>query len=88
LDWTVKLDPRAFAELQKLDRSEQRRITAFLGERIAGKSDPRKSGKALTGEMKRLWRYRIGDYRAVCSFSDEQCIVLVLRVAHRKDAYR
>jgi mRNA interferase RelE/StbE len=88
LDWTVKFDPRAFAELHKLDRSMQKRITTYLRERVAGRSNPREAGKALTAEMARFWRYRIGDYRAICSIDDQQGIVLVLRVAHRKDVYR
>jgi mRNA interferase RelE/StbE len=88
LDWTVKFDARAFLELQKLDRTAQTRIASFLKQRIAGGSDPRKPGKALVGEMRGLWRYRIGDYRAVCSISDEFHTVRVLRIAHRKDVYR
>jgi mRNA interferase RelE/StbE len=88
LDWTVKFDPRALAELQKLDRSAQKRITRFLQERIAGHSNPRWTGKALTKEMAGLWRYRIGDYRTVCAINDVRRSVLVLRVAHRKDVYR
>lgn len=88
MDWRVKFDPRAFAELQKLDRSAQNRITRYLRERVAGRPNPREAGKALTAEMAGLWRYRIGDYRTICSINDAQGTVLVLRVAHRKDAYR
>ena len=88
MDWTVKFDPRAFAELRKFDGSAQRRITTYMRERIAGKSDPRAFGKALTGELAGLWRYRVGDYRVVCSINDSPQTVSVLRVAHRKDVYR
>ena len=35
-----------------------------------------------------LWRIRIGDYRVVYEIHDDRLIVLVLRVAHRKDIYR
>jgi mRNA interferase RelE/StbE len=75
LGWIAKLDPRAFAELQKLDRSAQRRITDYLRERIAGRPNPRETGKALTGEMAGFWRYRVGDYRLICSIDDERHIV-------------
>lgn len=76
MDWTVKFDARAFLELQKLDRTAQTRIASFLKHRIAGGSDPRKPGKALVGEMKGLWRYRIGDYRAVArsAMSSIRCV--------------
>jgi len=88
LDWTVDFDPRALAELQKLDRVTQKRVLKFLRERIAGHAKPRDLGKALVGEKARLWRYRVGDYRVICSVSDEQHRVQVLRIGHRKDVYR
>jgi mRNA-degrading endonuclease RelE of RelBE toxin-antitoxin system len=44
-------------------------------------------GKALTGDLKGLWRYRIGDIRMIASIKDETVTVLVLRVAHRREIY-
>jgi hypothetical protein len=35
-----------------------------------------------------LWRVRIGDYRLVYEIHDDRLIVLVLRVANRKDVFR
>ena len=35
-----------------------------------------------------LWRIRIGNYRVVYEIHDDRLLVLVLRVAHRKDVYR
>jgi mRNA interferase RelE/StbE len=43
--------------------------------------------KALTGDLKGLWRYRIGDIRMSASVKDETVTVLVLRVAHRREVY-
>jgi mRNA interferase RelE/StbE len=34
------------------------------------------------------WRARVGDYRIVYDVVREQVIVLVLRIAHRREAYR
>ncbi|MDQ3638960.1 MAG: type II toxin-antitoxin system RelE/ParE family toxin [Actinomycetota bacterium] len=34
------------------------------------------------------WRIRVGDYRIVYGIDDEQRIVEVLNVAHRRDVYR
>ena len=75
-------------ELKKLDRIVRKRIVSFLQERISGEGNPREYGKILTGDKGGLWRYRIGDYRVVCRVDDDAQIVLVLRVAHRKDIYR
>lgn len=50
--------------------------------------DPRRFGKALHHELQGLWRYRIGDYRAVCQIQDNQLVVLVLAVGHRRYIYK
>ena len=86
--WTANFDPRALKELQKLDRMAQRRIVNFLQERVLRRTDPRDLGKAMTGDKAGLWRYRIGDYRLVCRIDDEAELIFVLRIAHRKEAYR
>jgi mRNA interferase RelE/StbE len=72
----------------KLDRSAQRSIQQFLREKLRSTGDPRQWGKALQGEKRGLWRYRIGDYRLICDIQDERITVLVLELGHRKDVYR
>ena len=86
--WTVSLEPRALAELKRLDRTARQRVVKFLQERVSGERDPRSLGKALTGQKVHLWRYRIGDYRVICRIDDEHANVLVLRIGHRKEIYR
>jgi len=88
LAWKVEFDPRALAELGKLDRAAQKRIVKFLQERVVERTDPRELGKALTGEMAGFWRYRIGDYRAVCFLDDKRQVAKVMRVSHRKEVHR
>ncbi len=86
--WTVDFEPRALAELKRLGRTGQQRIVRFLEERVAGATNPRDWGKALTGDKIGLWRYRVGDYRVLCRIDDDRSSVLILRIAHRKDIYR
>jgi mRNA interferase RelE/StbE len=88
LAWSVSFDPRALAELRKLDRTAQQRVVSYLRERVVGGEDPRALGKALVGGPVQLWRYRVGDYRIICNIEDEKELIHVLRVAHRKDVYR
>jgi len=60
-----------------------------MDERVAGATDPRSVGQALTGPLLgSYWRYRVGDYRIICDLQDGTLRVLVLEVAHRKDVYR
>lgn len=49
--------------------------------------DPRTRGKALTGTLRGLWRYRVGDYRIVCDLVDSRLVVLVIDIDHRSSIY-
>jgi mRNA interferase RelE/StbE len=46
---------------------------------------PEDYGKPLRGELRSLWRLRVGDYRVV--YRIERKTIRVIRIAHRKDAY-
>jgi len=87
VSWVYRFDDRALKELRKLGRQAQEQILAYLDGRIPGSEDPRRFGKALKANMAGLWRYRIGDYRLVCSIRDGEMLVLVLTAGHRKDVY-
>ena len=87
LTWQVEWDDRARRELRRLDGSIQRQILRYLRERIATNASPRRFGKALTNDRIGLWRYRVGDYRLICKIEDNQLVVLVLAVGHRKEIY-
>ena len=86
--WTIEFLPAAEKELAKLGRAEAKRIIQTLKTRIAARDDPRQLGTALGGELGGLWRWRIGDYRVVARIEDERITILVVRVAHRREAYR
>lgn len=85
--WDVRVSDRAARALKKLDKQVARRVTAELRE-VAALDDPRSRGKALTGNLAGLWRYRVGDYRVVVSIEDDVLVVLVVDVAHRREVYR
>lgn len=45
-----------------------------------------REGERLKGEFEGLYRFRAGDYRVVYTASKDG--ILVLRISHRKEAYR
>lgn len=65
-----------------------RRIITTLEERIATLDDPRTLGSALTGGHAGYWRWRVGDYRVVARIEDERVVIIIVRVAHRREVYR
>jgi mRNA interferase RelE/StbE len=58
-----------------------------MDDEVAALDDPRVRGKALTGEFGGFWRYRVDDYRLICSIDDAIRIVLVVRIGQRRDIY-
>jgi mRNA interferase RelE/StbE len=85
--WKVEFDNRARKELRKADPQTQVRILKWMRETLATNKDPRRTGTSLKGRMKGLWRYRLGDYRIICQIQDENSLILVVRIGHRRDIY-
>jgi mRNA interferase RelE/StbE len=89
LTWAIEFTHTALRQLQKLDKSVQRRIWKYLNERLASLQNPRSTGEALQGErFGEFWRYRVGDYRLITKIEDDRLLILVLRVGHRREVYR
>ena len=86
--WTVDYAETAKEQLRKLDKQTARRIVDYMDERITGLDNPRSTGKALTGPLGGLWRYRVGDYRVICDIQDGALRVLVVQVGNRREVYR
>lgn len=86
--WTIEFHPDAAKELKKLDRAVAARVVKTLETRIAPLDDPRSLGAPLKGEHDGYWRWRIGDYRVIARIEDARIVILVLRVALRREAYR
>ncbi len=87
--WTVEFLPEAARELRRLDRQVAARLLRFLDERVRRADDPRSIGEPLRGErFGAYWKYRVGDYRLICSIQDQRIVVTVVRIGHRRDVYR
>lgn len=85
----VRFTLRAAKQLKKLTKSEQKQIIDFIKNRIKKLDDPKKLGKALTGNLKKFWRYRAGDYRIICEIIESSMLlVLVIAVGNRKFIYK
>lgn len=88
LAWRIDLSETATKQMSKLDKVEAKRIATFLRQRLAALDNPRSIGKALTGLLGDLWRYRVGDYRIICEIQDDVLCVLVVKIGNRRDVYR
>lgn len=87
--WSIEYTETALKRLRKLDKPVARRILDYMDERVAPLTDPRSTGKALTGLLLGVyWRYRVDDYRVICDIQDNRLCVLVIEIGNRKEVYR
>ena len=82
--YKLLIKPSAVKELENLPDKDRARVVY----RIQGLSeDPRPRGcEKLSGDDK--YRIRQGKYRILYQINDDQVVVIVVKVAHRKVAYR
>ena len=88
MKYHVVFDEYAKRQLKKLDKYVQKMILLWLKKYIDGCVDPRLHGKALSGNRAGQWRYRVGDYRIIAIIHDNELVVLVVNVGHRREVYQ
>ena len=88
MKYQVKFAESFNKDFKKLDHYTQTMIIAWVDKHIDGTSNPRSTGKALTNNLKGLWRYRIGDYRLICEIREKELIILALAIGHRREIYK
>lgn len=86
--WTIEFERHARKELDGPGREAAARIVRTLETRIASLADARTVGDPLAGSWSGYWRYRFGDYRIIARIEDERVTIVVVRAAHRREAYR
>ena len=85
MTYTVELSTAVAKSLKKLDAPDRLRIAGAI-ELLS--VEPRPPGATmLRGGERGRWRVRVGDYRVVYTIEDDRLIVLVLRIAHRREVY-
>ena len=72
-------------DLEKIDKSTVRKILTRIETYLA--QDPKGLGKSLKGEFEGYWRYRYGDFRVVYKISEQEILIIVLRIVNRKSVY-
>lgn len=85
MTYAVTLSPAAARQLRKLEPQVRRRIQAAL-DLLADEPRPPAAVQLVGGAGE--WRVRTGDHRIVYEIQDDRLVVLVLRMAHRREVYR
>ena len=88
MKYKVVFTDEARKQIKKLDKHIASLIIGWIENNLEGCENPRIHGKGLTANRSGEWRYRIGDYRIICEILDNEIIILVLDIGHRKNIYK
>ena len=82
----IEITPESLRHLRRLpDKVRNAALETIFGP-IA--DNPHRLGRPLLGELEGLRSARRGDYRIIYEVFDDEQVVLIHRVQHRRDVYR
>ena len=84
----VQLADRVLKQLSKMDKPTVRAIKNWISKNLVDTNDPRLHGKALTGNLKGIWRYRVGDYRLFARIEDNEVLIFIFEIGRRDEIYK
>jgi mRNA interferase RelE/StbE len=82
--YSLRIKRSAEKELRRIPKADLRRIVERM-ERLA--TEPRPPGcEKLFAEN--VYRVRQGDYRVLYSVDDEEGVIKIIKIGHRREVYR
>lgn len=84
MNFSIRIKRSAARELARIPKPDRERLVAAI-DRLAENPFV---GETLKGRLRGLRRLRSGRYRVLYETWNDALIVLVVRVSHRRDAYR
>ena len=85
MTYSIQWHEDAINDLRNINRQTQKKIIARVKDYLS--QDPLSLGKPLQGIFKGLYRYRYGSYRIIYAIDRRSVVILILRIADRKDVY-
>ena len=83
MNYKIAFKKSVSRDLKKIDKEQARRILRKIEDELPQKAE---TLPMLTGRFSGLRKFRIGDFRVI--FSIIGSTALILRIRHRKEAYR
>ncbi len=84
--YNIEITAEGLRHLDKLPEKARHAALESIFGPIA--ENPNRLGKPLVGELEGLWSVRRGDYRIIHEIFEDDQVVLIHRVQHRRYAYR
>jgi mRNA interferase RelE/StbE len=72
--------------LNKLSISQKKRLKTFIEEKLAVM--PHYFAIPLKGTLNDLWRARVGDLRIIFKLINNEILIIIIKIEHRKNIYK
>lgn len=86
--YNVLFSSKAKKELKKMEQKDALLLVAWIKKNLIETSNPRRQGKALSGELSDYWCYRVGSYRLIAEIFDDALTIHLINIGNRKDIYK
>lgn len=87
MSYRVTFEKNALKKLTKIDANQRIMLMAWIQKNLDQCENPRGHGKALSGKLDPYWSYRVGDYRIVVEIKDQELVIVIISLGHRRDVY-
>lgn len=88
MNYKVSFTKEAQKQIKKMDHYTQTIIMNWIGKNLVDCENPYLHGKPLKGNYAGQWRYRVGDYRIIAEIYNDELVILVINVGHRREVYK
>ena len=86
MNWKIVFTKKAQKQIDVLDNSNKSRIKKSILEKLL--INPNLYLEPLVGSMGGYYKFRVGDYRLICSKEDNKLTVIVIEIGHRSEVYK
>ncbi len=85
MEYRLLFDDKVAKDLKKIDKQWQKNILEAIKTNLV--NDPY-IGKKLVGDLSSYYSYRINDYRVIYEIIEDEIVLIVIKIKHRKDVYK
>ena len=83
--YKLLIDDKVVKDLRKIDHTWRAKILIAIKTKLI--KNPY-LGKKLVGDLSPYYRLRVGDYRVLYEIIENEVMVIVVKVKHRKNVYK
>ncbi|MFA6191309.1 MAG: type II toxin-antitoxin system RelE/ParE family toxin [Sulfurimonas sp.] len=85
MSYKLLIDDKVIKDLKQIDKFWQKKIIEVIKTKL---SENPYLGKPLVGNLSPYYRLRVADYRIIYEINESEVVIIVIKIAHRKDVYQ